>query len=77
MHSKRPNNVTLYGACSTDIKHYVFMTAKNTSIEETTRFLKLLRTEIDIKDGRRETYVVLDGHPAHRSPKLLTYVIED
>jgi len=75
--SRRPHNLTMFGAISMGLPRLAFMIADATTTVDFIRFLALLRANIDLSDGRMETHLVLDNHTAHRALAVREYIEQD
>ena len=63
--------VTLYGAVGRPLKNgYFYMIANTTDITETKRFLVELAGALKNQYSRQKPYLIMDNHPAHKSPKV-------
>ena len=77
--SKRPSNVTLYGAISNTIAKPVIHVASSTNGRDFRTFLQLIRARISRRQLRqqRTTIIVLDNHSAHKSEIVRAYIERD
>ena len=67
--TKRPANVTLFGAICNHIPNAMFMVAQSTNQHDVVRFLKSIRDKITQAEVDLDplTYIVLDNHVAHKT----------
>ena len=69
MATKRPANVTLFGAICNRIPNAMFMVAQSTNQHDVVRFLKSIRASITQAEVERDlmTFILLDNHVAHKT----------
>ena len=71
INSKAIGRVTMYGACSNVLPKLIFKTAHKTTIEGWKAFLLQLKKQLDDQYISKPVTLVIDGHPAHRSKKVI------
>ena len=77
--TKRPSNMTLFGAICSSIPNAMFMLAESTNQHDLVKFLTQIRISIAHEDVLRDhvTFVILDNHSAHRTRGVASYIEED
>ena len=73
INSSRVGNVTLYGACSNVLPRLIFKTAHGTNVEGWKVFLNELKQQLNDLYIKDPVTLVIDGHPAHRSRKVIDH----
>ena len=77
--TRRPSNMTLFGAICSSIPNAMFMLAESTNQHDLVRFLKQIRISIAHEDVLRDhvTYIILDNHSAHKTRSVVQFINED
>ena len=74
LNKNRLSSITVYGAVGPGIKKPIFMDALATNIEETKKFIIMLRKSLKNVYRREKPVLVMDQHPSHRSRKTMEII---